>query len=174
MAEQVADRFRANSIDVLMSDRGLDHGTWVPLSRMFPKADIPVVQLSVHPFLPAERQFRIGEALRGLGHENILVVGSGVTVHNLQRIEWGLSRDRKPEEWAAAFDNWLIEKLQAKDWASLFRYEELAPNARDAVPRPEHFVPLFLAAGSADPDSETKVLHHSFEFGSISYLSLQF
>ena len=68
--------------------RGLDHGSWTLLHRMYPEANIPVVQISVNPFLSAKEQFEIGEALKGLGQEDILVIGSGVTVHNLRALKW--------------------------------------------------------------------------------------
>jgi 4,5-DOPA dioxygenase extradiol len=173
LSSRLADIFQARGIPVRLEDRGLDHGTWVPLSRMFPNADIPVVQISVNPYLPPEEQFRIGEALRGLDQENILIIGSGVTVHNLRKVRWGAPRDTV-ESWASAFDDWLIDKLTAKNWPELFRYAELAPHAKDAVPREEHFVPLFIAAGSGDPDRTMQIIHRSYEFGSLSYLSLQF
>ena len=66
--------------------RGLDHGSWTLLHRMYPEANIPVVQISVNPFLPAKEQFEIGEALKGLGQEDILVIGSGRSVHNLRAL----------------------------------------------------------------------------------------
>lgn len=173
LAQRVAGLFRDRGIPVRMADRGLDHGSWVPLSRMFPDARIPVVQISVNPFLPPAEQFRIGESLRELGQEDILVIGSGVTVHNLRRVQWGAPRDAV-EPWALAFDDWLVGKLAECNWEDLFRYAELAPNARDAVPREEHFVPLFLAAGSGDPGQPAKVIHRSYELGTLSYLSLEF
>lgn len=174
LLNMLRERFGAAGIATEASDRGLDHGAWVPLSRMFPDADIPVVQVSVHPFLPPEEQFRIGAVLRGLGEEGILVMGSGVTVHNLRKIEWGKPRDRAPEGWAEEFDDWLISRLADRDTEALFRYETEAPHAKTAVPTKEHFVPFFIALGSKDPAESPKVLHRSYEFGVLSYLSLQF
>jgi len=151
--------------------RGLDHGSWVLLSRLYPQADIPVVQVSVNPALPASGQFRIGECLRPLGREGVLVLGSGATVHNLFRLRFGQS---EPEAWAVAFDDWLIEKIGMRDTASLFAYNREAPNARLAVPRPEHFVPLLIAMGSADPGAGAKVVYRGYDLGSLSYLGFQF
>lgn len=153
------------------TSRGLDHGSWTLLHRLFPKADVPVVQISVNPFLHPEKQYEIGKALRGLGEENILVIGSGVTVHNLRMVNWGQT---KPESWAVEFDDWLIDKLEKADFPSLFEYEKLAPNAKIAVPRPEHFVPLFIAMGSVESLSNTKVIFRNYEYGTLSNLCLQF
>ncbi|MGG5252695.1 DODA-type extradiol aromatic ring-opening family dioxygenase [Neobacillus sp. SM06] len=149
--------------------RGLDHGSWTLLSRMYPNADLPVVQVSVNPFLPPEKQYQIGEALQGLGQENILVIGSGVTVHNLRMVNWGQT---EPEEWALQFDDWLIEQMEKSNRENLFQYETKAPNAKAAVPRPEHFVPLFIAMGSGQ--SKPAVLYRSYEYGTLSYLCLAF
>ncbi|MDP4086999.1 MAG: class III extradiol ring-cleavage dioxygenase, partial [Bacillota bacterium] len=127
--------------------------------------------ISVNPFLTPEKQYEIGKVLRGLGEEDILVVGSGVTVHNLRLVNW---EQIDPEQWAIDFDNWLIDKIQQKDLTSLFNYEKLAPHASRAVPRPEHFVPLFLAMGSSNDFEASKVIHRSYDFGTLSYLCLQF
>ncbi|MBB6694322.1 dioxygenase [Cohnella xylanilytica] len=172
LAERVARMLGEKGIaSRLDARRGLDHGSWVVLSRMFPDADIPVVQASVNPYLPPKEQYRIGEALRGLGREDILVIGSGATVHNFRTMN---PSAKEPDAWAVAFDDWLVEHLGKRDLDALFRYEELAPNARVAVPRPEHFVPLYIAFGSGDPASEVKEIHRSYEMGALSYLSLAF
>lgn len=151
--------------------RGLDHGSWTLLHRMFPKADVPVVQISVNPFLAPEKQYEIGKALRGFADEEILIIGSGVTVHNLRIIKWGQTT---PESWAVEFDDWLIDKIEKEDLPSLFEYENLAPNAKLAVPRPEHFVPLFIAMGSTSSLSNAKVIFRNYEFGTLSNLCYQF
>ncbi|MFD2614342.1 DODA-type extradiol aromatic ring-opening family dioxygenase [Paenibacillus gansuensis] len=172
VASVVAERFEAAGIDyVKNTNRGLDHGSWVVLSRLFPDADIPVVQLSVNPYAPAEQQYRIGEALRGLCEQDILVIGSGATVHNLRILNWGSTA---VEPWAVAFDDWIVDRMQKRQLDDLFHYEERAPEARRAVPRAEHFVPILIAFGSGDPDHEPEVIHRSYEFGSLSYLCMKF
>ena len=83
IAKILEERFKNLGIKTKREEkRGLDHGSWVALRHMFPKADIPVIQLSVHPFLPPKEQYYIGQAIQGLGDEDILVIGSGTTVHN--------------------------------------------------------------------------------------------
>lgn len=172
MAAMLANKFEEQGISVKKDTvRGLDHGSWTLLHRMYPQADIPVIQVSINPFLSPEEQFRIGRAVKGLGEENILVIGSGVTVHNLRIVKWG---QKETEPWAVEFDDWLLDKLKDNDLNSLFNYESLAPHARQAVPRAEHFVPLFIALGSGGDPSEAKVIHRSYEMGNLSYLCLQF
>ncbi|XEC94260.1 class III extradiol ring-cleavage dioxygenase [Paenibacillus tarimensis] len=174
-AAMLEKRFKEHGIATrLDATRGLDHGSWTLLHRLYPKYDIPVVQLSVNPFLHPEGQFKIGEALRGLGQEDIMVIGSGVTVHNLRAIQWGLPRFREPEQWAVEFDDWLLEKVEAKDTAALFDYLAQAPHARHAVPRAEHFVPFFIAMGSGDPSGKGQPIYRGYELGAISYLCFQF
>ncbi len=172
LAEETVSRLERKGIAARKDEsRGLDHGSWVPLRRMFPSADIPVVQVSVNPFRPVREQFAIGEALRGLGGDDVLVIGSGSTVHNLRMLRPGAPA---PEPWAVAFDDWLIGRMQERDGEALCRYEELAPHAKTAVPRAEHLVPLFIAMGSAGPEAKGHVLHRSYEMGSLSYLCVRF
>lgn len=172
IAAMLEERFTQKGIPVKKdARRGLDHGSWTLLHHLYPKADIPVVQLSVNPYLPPKEQYRIGEALQGLDEEHILIIGSGVTVHNLRMLRWG---DPTAEAWATEFDDWLIERMQNKEWDALFAYEEHAPHARYAVPRAEHFVPLFIAMGSGGANADAKVIHRSYEHGTLSYLCLQF
>jgi 4,5-DOPA dioxygenase extradiol len=172
VAALVGQLLSASGIPVAYDrERGLDHGSWTMLKHMFPEADVPVVQVSVNPYRSAEEQYKIGEALRSLSSQNILLIGSGVTVHNLRMVKWG---QKEPESWAVEFDEWLIEKMNNRDTASLFRYEQLAPHAKMAVPRAEHFVPLYIAMGSGNPSNAPKVIYRSYEFGTLSYLSLQF
>jgi 4,5-DOPA dioxygenase extradiol len=172
IAEILEERFKRNGIQMQREQkRGLDHGSWVALKHMYPNADIPVVQLSVHPYLSPKEQHRIGRALQGLGAENILVVGSGHTVHNLR---WFFPNATEPKAEVVDFDEWIIDKVQKRDIESLDRYTELAPNARLAVPRPEHFVPLFLAMGSGDENKAPVVIHRSYAFGTFSNLCFEF
>jgi 4,5-DOPA dioxygenase extradiol len=172
IAAMVAGKFEAQGISVKLDEaRGLDHGSWTLLSRMYPKADIPIVQISVNPDLSPADQFKIGQSLQGLGTEDILVIGSGVTVHNLRIIKWGQTT---PEQWAIDFDDWLLEKIQSQDMNALFHYAESAPSARLAVPTPEHFVPLFIAMGCGAPNTQAKMIHRHYEMGTLSYLCMQF
>lgn len=171
IASIVAERFQQQGIEYkLDSKRGLDHGSWTVLTHLYPNAAIPVVQISVNPFLPVKEQYQIGQALKGLGEEDILVIGSGATVHNLRILKWG---QKSPEQWAVDFDDWLIDKLQNHDLEALSEYQTLAPYANQAVPRAEHFIPLIIAFGSG-MSNEVKVIHRSYDLGSLSYICFQF
>ena len=151
-------------------ERGLDHGAWDILYIMYPEADIPVIQVSVNPYMPMDKQYNLGEAIRSLGQEDILVIGSGSTVHNLRTIDWQAT---EPVQWAVEFDNWLAEKVENNDKEALFSYQGLAPYAKRAVPREEHIVPLFIAMGSGQNDTP-KLLHRSYDYGTLSYICFEF
>jgi len=160
----------ANRLD---TRRGLDHGAWAVLKLIFPDADIPVVALSVNRHLTNRQQYEIGKALGKLREQDILIIGSGGIVHNLRRISWGAGPD-SVEPWASEFDKWIEGRLASWNTDELFRYEELAPNARLAVPTSEHFIPLLLAMGSGDTSREAKLLYRSYQLGSLSLAAWQF
>ncbi|WP_234122019.1 DODA-type extradiol aromatic ring-opening family dioxygenase [Clostridium hydrogenum] len=172
IALKLQDMFNKKNIkSKLNTKRGLDHGAWTILKLMFPEANIPVVQVSVNQGLAIEEQFKIGEAIQELGNEDILVVGSGSTVHNLSELKW---EAEKPEKWPVEFDDWLIDKVKSRDEKSLFQYRKLAPHAKLAVPRQEHLIPLFIAMGSSKNEELPKVLSRIYEYGTLSYICLQF
>jgi 4,5-DOPA dioxygenase extradiol len=172
MASRLQGMLKNNGIQSqLDTHRGLDHGSWVMLHLMYPEANIPVVQVSVNPDLPMDKQYEIGRAIRELGSEDILVIGSGSTVHNLRTVNWNAT---ETEVWAEEFDNWLIDKVERKDLEKLFKYSDFAPNARKAVPREEHIVPLFISMGSGQKEKVPKLLHKSYEYGTLSYICFEF
>jgi 4,5-DOPA dioxygenase extradiol len=126
--------------------RGLDHGAYVPLTVMYPDADIPVLQISM-PSLDPERLLRIGEALRPLRDEGVLIVGSGFLTHGLPFLQ-DFRFDAPPPGWSAEFDHWAAEALDAGDVDALADFRD-APAARYAHPTTEHFAPLFVTLGAA-------------------------
>lgn len=171
VAKMVQSRLEQSGIKTkLDTTRGLDHGSWTILKHLYPEANIPIVQVSVNPFLTAAEQFQIGKALKGLGEEEILVIGSGATSHNLRDLKWGQTN---PEPWAVEFDDWLIQHIVDKNEEELIQYDQLAPHAKRAVPRPEHFVPLFIAMGSGSMETPIEIFRE-YEMGTLSYLSFQF
>jgi len=128
--------------------RGLDHGAYVPLKEMFPEADVPVVQLSM-PTLDPHRLFALGERLAPLRDENVLILGSGFTTHNLGWFDPSAPADAPAPAPSAEFDAWAREVMQAGDVDAVLDFLHGAPAAREAHPRTEHFAPLFVALGAA-------------------------
>lgn len=126
--------------------RGLDHGAWIPLRNMYPQADVPVVQLSIQPHAGTEWHWRLGQALRPLREEGILIMASGAVTHNFG---W-LSRTQTPLPQAQAFSDWLGEKLAVRDLPALLDYRRQAPYGVEAHPTEEHLLPLFVTLGASN------------------------
>lgn len=171
IASDIYNKLKDQGIDVKKdSNRGLDHGAWTLLKHIYPKADIPVIQISINSNLPIEEQINIGRALQYLSSEDILVIGSGNTVHNLRLVNWDQA---SVDSWAVEFDDWLIDTLKKLDYHSLSNFRKSAPHSNLAVPTPEHFVPLFLALGCCK-NPTPHILYRDYELGNLSYLCLQF
>lgn len=153
--------------------RGLDHGAWTPLILGYPEAQVPVTQFSIQSHLGPAHHVRIGEALRPLRDEGVLIVGSGGATHNLRE----LSRQRGnpvPQQWTAEFNDWLADALLARRADDLVNYRERAPHAVRNHPTDEHLIPLFVALGAGDPCGKTQRLHSSIESGVISMDAYRF
>jgi 4,5-DOPA dioxygenase extradiol len=172
LAERVAGLVAAAGFAATIDRaRGLDHGAWVPLREMYPAADVPVLQLSVQPERDAAWHLRLGAALAPLRDEGVLVLASGGAVHNLRTI----ARDGGPTPaWAQAFDDWLAAALAAGDAAALLDWQNKAPQARQAQPTAEHFMPLFVALGAAGAGAHGARLHSGFTLGSLSMAAFKF
>ncbi len=147
----------------LDAGRRRDHGAWVPLSLMYPRADIPVLQLSLPTAFGPTLQTRIGRALGGLRAQGILAIGSGSITHNLQRLDWH-AEPGQAAAWAEAFRDWIVGRLEADDEAALHAYRRHAPHAAQAHPRDEHLLPLFFARGAGGRFS---VAHRGFTLGAL-------
>jgi len=172
LSDEIEESFKSQGIESAINvERGLDHGAWAILKLMYPEADIPVVALSVNRYLSNEEQYKIGQALAGLREKDVMIIGSGGTVHNLRRVDW---RADKAADWAVAFDGWLKDKLTAWDTEALFQYRADAPFAAEAVPTSEHFIPLLLAMGSGDNVKKANLLHRSYQYGTLSLSCWQF
>ncbi len=155
--------------------RGLDHGAWVVLKMLYPNADIPVISMSVNPNLTPEEQYKIGKSLSALREKDVLIIGSGGTVHNLRVLKMS-EVNGEIDQWTIEFDDWLAQHVTNWDTESLFKYNSLAPNANMAVPPygNEHFVPIFYAMGTADNEQSAKLIHRSFRYGNLSHSVWQF
>jgi 4,5-DOPA dioxygenase extradiol len=148
-------------------NHGIDHGVWVPLRRMYPQADIPLVPISVNPKEDAKHHYDVGRALASLRDQGVLVVGSGGFVHNLGDLDWQHPEAPMPG-WARDFAEWMRGRLEADDLPALLDWEQQAPNARRAHPILEHLMPLFVALGAAGASPAVRTLHRSHEFGSLA------
>jgi len=156
-AHKIAGYLEKNNIPSRIDpQRGFDHGLFIPLKLMYPEADIPCLQLSLLRGLNPGAHLALGKALRELKDENILVVGSGFSFHNLRAFSW--QSIEAPDPANEAFQNWLIEVCtgplpQSEREQRLIQWEN-APSARYCHPREEHLLPLHVCAGLADKPAE--------------------
>ncbi|MGZ8302102.1 MAG: dioxygenase family protein [Telluria sp.] len=147
--------------------RGLDHGAWVPLSLMYPDADIPVAQVSImRGASPADHE-KLGQALATLREEGVLVIGSGSLTHNLYEFR-GQPIDTAAPAWVSEFGGWMKARLDANDRGALLDYRKRAPHAERNHPTEEHLLPLFVAMGAAGTGAKAERLHASFEYGILA------
>ncbi|MFA9441657.1 class III extradiol ring-cleavage dioxygenase [Uliginosibacterium sp. sgz301328] len=156
LAERVVSLLSAAGLPTATdhTNRGLDHGVFIPFKLIFPDADVPVVQLSLLRGLDPATHIKAGEALAALRDEGVLIVGSGMSYHNLRAFG---PNGREPSR---LFDAWLTDAVEqptaaARD-AALDAWSS-APAARIAHPREEHLIPLMVAAGAAGTDRGNKV-----------------
>lgn len=151
------------------AERGYDHGVWIPLLLAFPKADVPVIQLSLRRGASAAENYAMGQALAPLRDKGVLIVGSGATVHNLRMI----AREGTPApEWARAFDDWIVSAVESGQTDRLLGFPAEPQGARQAHPTPEHLMPLYVALGAGG--GRGRALHRSFSWGSIGMTSFAF
>jgi aromatic ring-opening dioxygenase catalytic subunit (LigB family) len=156
----------------LDGERGFDHGAFTPLKVIYPRANVPVVQLSLKSGLDPETHLALGTALAPLRDQNVLIVGSGLSYHNLRQFF-------SPRGWAPSreFDGWLNGVLQVGDpqeRAKLLAAWEAAPAARAAHPREEHLLPLMVAVGAAGDDAAQLSYHEETFLGGLAISSYRF
>ena len=171
VAQRVKELLEAAGIPAALdSQRGYDHGTFAPLRAMYPDADVPVVQLSLKRGYDPAEHLAIGRALAPLRDEGVLIVGSGLSWHNLRMFGPAAKAPSK------AFDAWLDEALSLPPPQRSRRLQEwtAAPAARLAHPEEDHFVPLMVAVGAAEDERAARVYHEDDFMGGVTASSYRF
>jgi 4,5-DOPA dioxygenase extradiol len=178
LAQRVAEKLSSVGLKTHLNEtRGLDHGAWIPMKIMFPKANIPLLQLSIPlPRKPLEL-FEIGQQLAEFRKEGIMLLGSGNLVHNLPyvfqqarqgKFDFSNWANAPEEEWAKETDSWIKEKLDANNFEDLLDSPIKAPHFNRAAPTTEHFDPLYFVIGTLGRQEGITHIHEGFEAGSIS------
>lgn len=146
LAAEVGNLLREHGIEA-QSDakRPFDHGAWVPLMHLFPKADVPVVQLALPAGWGPGQVYAMGQALQPLRDRGVLLVGTGSMTHNLSEFFGG---QREAEPYVVEFSRWVEAAIERGDLAALLDYRSQAPHASRAHPSDDHFLPLFFALGA--------------------------
>jgi 4,5-DOPA dioxygenase extradiol len=151
---------------------GLDHGTWSVLRHVYPKADVPIVQLSIDERQPAPFHYELGKRLAPLRDEGVLIVGSGNLVHNLQTYAWG-KHIVDPYDWAVRFEQQAREMLLAEEHKPLVDYEKLGGDALLSIPTPDHFLPLLYVIATRQQGEKISFPVEGVDGGSVSMLSVR-
>ncbi len=151
-------------------ERGLDHAAWAPLIRMYPAADVPVLELSLDVTAAAAQHYALGRRLSPLRDEGVLIVGSGNIVHNLGIIDW--DEDAPVAAWASEFDAWVAGCVAERRHDDLVEYLE-HPLGRTAAPTPDHYLPLLYALAVQKEREDVRTVHEGIQNGTISMRCLQ-
>lgn len=173
LAGRIKKLVRSREIS-LNQDWGLDHGCWCVLKRMYPEADIPVVQFSLDYTQPAQEHYNLGRELSDLRREGVLILGSGNIVHNLREIVLVNGDFNKPFgfDWAVQAGNLLKKLILENRHAELTAYAALSDEVRMAIPSPEHFLPLLYVLAAKQPDDRVALFNDDILAGSLSMTSL--
>lgn len=149
---------------------GFDHGTWVVLKYMFPKADIPVIQLSIDYSRPPAFHYELGKQLRFLRERGVLIFGSGNFVHNLN-MRPGMNNDQ-PYDWAVEFDAVMWKHVQDGDHGKIMDFQKLGTVAMQAHPTYDHFLPLLYCLGSKSEQDSVRAFNDNFQWPAVSMRSI--
>ncbi len=149
---------------------GLDHGTWSVLLPMYPKADIPVFQLSIDYYKPPRYHYELAQELRQLRKKGVLIVGSGNIVHNLGQIDF---ENKTKFDWADEFDEKISGFIEKGDHDSVINYDKLGSIAKMAVPSNDHYLPLLYSLGVGYKKEELSFFNDKMDAGSISMRSVK-
>jgi 4,5-DOPA dioxygenase extradiol len=165
-AELIRDTITEPSIQLDDEIWGIDHGAWSVLKHLYPQADIPVLQLSINFHHKGPYHYALGQQLRFLRDQGVLIIGSGNIVHDLQKLKW--QDNAQPYDWAIEFDEWVKERLIKKEFNSLVDYRLDTQAGRLSIPTPDHYYPLLYVLGAADEHDRLKFEYEGIENASIS------
>jgi 4,5-DOPA dioxygenase extradiol len=162
------------SIEVhLDHEWGLDHGAWTVVRHMFPEANIPVIQLSIDYFKPAEYHYKLAQELMQLRQKGVMIIGSGNMIHNLRILDWHNIDQPVGYDWANELNQTFIDIIEKKEHSKLFHIENLGEAGKLAIPTPDHYYPLMYALGLQNPKDEVEIFNNHVVGGSISMTSFK-
>lgn len=165
LAQYIASKLSASKVGI--DDKwGLDHGTWSVLKHLYPKADIPVLQLSLDRTKPLAFHLEFGRQLKFLRREGVMIMGSGNIVHNLREIDW--KETAPPYDWAIQFDEWTKEKILARDRIAFVDKVLDSKEGQLSIPTLEHYLPLLYILGASDDEDSVTFDYEGFQNASMS------
>lgn len=165
LARTIVEMVKPERMGLDLDQWGLDHGTWSVLAHIYPAADIPVLQLSINALQPLEYHLELAARLAPLREQGVMILASGNVVHNLRRLQWD-QRDLA-YDWAERFDDAVLDQM-SREPSDILKVME-HPDYRNAVPTPDHFLPLLYMAGLAAVDGlRAEPLVRGYAMGSVS------
>lgn len=175
LAEEVRSMVKGVPVN-LDGDWGLDHGAWSVLRQMYPKADIPVVQLSLDYTKPPQAHYDLGKELASLREQGVLILGSGNIVHNLGRVVlpggWGDFNQPYALDWAVEASEILKKLIETDNHAALINYKKLGEAVQLAIPTPEHYLPLLYILALKQDGEKITLFNDQYLAGSLTMTSL--
>ncbi len=173
LANEMASMIHSTSV-ALDHEWGLDHGTWTVVRHMYPKADIPILQLSIDYTKGPEFHYALAKELYHLRSKGILIIGSGNMVHNLGMIDWTkLNGSPYGYDWALKMNQTFKELILNKDHQPLIHYHQLGKEATLAIPTPEHYLPLLYTLGLQDKNDPIMFFNDKHIGGSLTMTSVK-
>jgi 4,5-DOPA dioxygenase extradiol len=173
LAKETAEMITKTSVG-LDTDWGMDHGTWTVLRHMYPEADIPVLQLSIDYYQPAQYHYELAQQLQSLRKKGVLIVGSGNMVHNLSMVAWDKLDEAFGFDWALEINEIFKKKILENDHAALIKYNTLHEAWSQAIPTPDHYLPLIYALGLSNKKDEVSFFNDQAMAGSLTMTSVRF
>lgn len=170
-APELAVRVSQLLPETVFAERGLDHGAWSVLNFMYPKADIPICQLSLNASLTPEECYQAGRTLQSLREEGVLILGSGNIVHNLSMADWEMEQGYP---WADAFDDYIKTSVLTQNHDNVIHYSQAGSSAKNAFKTRDHYAPLLYVLGAAQEDKKVRVYNNERVLGAISMTSYLF
>lgn len=173
LAEETARLFTSTNVG-LDHDWGLDHGTWTVVRHMFPEANVPVLQLSIDYYKPAEYHYKLAKEIYDLRKRGVLVIGSGNMIHNLRMLNWKhLNEPGFGYDWATTLNETMKKKILSKDHKALIDYASLGEAAKLAIPTPDHYFPMIYALALMSDKDDIEIFNDEYVGGSLTMTSFR-
>ncbi|PQV56895.1 4,5-DOPA dioxygenase extradiol [Sediminibacterium magnilacihabitans] len=173
LAKETASLIHTTQVE-MDHDWGLDHGTWTIVRHMYPKANIPVLQLSIDYTKDPQYHYELAKELYGLRKKGVLIIGSGNMVHNLRMVAWDkINEPGYGYDWAIEMNQTFKQLITAGDDQSLIRYDQLGTAGRLAIPTPEHYLPLLYTLGLKGKKDEVSFFNDKAVAGSLTMTSVK-
>lgn len=173
LAKEVQELLKPNSA-ILSEDWGLDHGAWSVLVHLYPNADIPVIQMSIDYTKSPFYHFELAKSLKSLRKKGVLIIGSGNIIHNLGMIDWAnMDKDNHGYDWAIEVREKINRAILDDNLTPLIDYEKQGLAFNNAIPTPDHYLPLIYSLGLKEKNEEKLLFNDKLLAGSLSMTSLK-